>query len=85
VSYALPDDVEIFYVGTKINKTSKRIIVAILVTTVFEHTGTFINKDWRSQKNYKTVNLPQGNIFPMWYVFSLLFNIYLDANDRELL
>ncbi|MDR2779211.1 MAG: (2Fe-2S)-binding protein [Puniceicoccales bacterium] len=85
VSYALPDNVEIFYIGTENNKTSKRAAVTIPVTTVFENTGTFINKDWRLQKFYKAVNPPNGSIFPMWYIFSLLLNVYLGAAEKELL
>ncbi|MDR1890951.1 MAG: (2Fe-2S)-binding protein [Puniceicoccales bacterium] len=85
VPYALPDDVEIFYIGTENNKTSKRATIIIPVTTVFENTGTFINKDWRLQKFYKAINPPSDNIFPMWYVFSLLSNVYLGTTERELL
>jgi NADH-quinone oxidoreductase subunit G len=85
ISYTLPDDLKIFYIGTEHNKTSKRATVAIPVSTVFENTGTFINKDWRLQKFYKAVNSPNGNVFPMWYIFSLLLNTYLATSEKELL
>ncbi|MDR1173815.1 MAG: (2Fe-2S)-binding protein [Puniceicoccales bacterium] len=85
IPYVLPDGLEIFYIGTENNKTAKRATVIIPVATVFENTGTFINKDWRLQKFYKAVNPPNDNIFPMWYIFSLLLNIYLSASEKELL
>jgi NADH-quinone oxidoreductase subunit G len=85
IPYALPDDLKIFYIGTENNKTSKRATVTIPVTTVFENTGTFINRDWRLQKFFKAVNPPNGNIFPAWYIFSLLLNVYLEVSENELL
>ncbi|MDR2776813.1 MAG: (2Fe-2S)-binding protein [Puniceicoccales bacterium] len=85
ISYALPDDLQIFYIGTESNKTSERATVVIPVSTVFENTGTFINKNWRLQKFYKAVNSPNDNIFPMWYIFSLLLNTYLATSEKELL
>ncbi|MDR1528425.1 MAG: (2Fe-2S)-binding protein [Puniceicoccales bacterium] len=85
VSYALPDNLEIFYIGTENNKTSKRATVVIPASTVFENAGTFINRDWRLQKFYKAINPPNGNIFPMWYIFSLLLNTYLSTSEKELL
>jgi NADH-quinone oxidoreductase subunit G len=85
IPYVLPDDLRIFYIGTENNKTSKRATVTIPTTTVFENTGTFINRDWRLQKFYKAVNPPNDNIFPMWYIFSLLLNVYLEVSEKELL
>ncbi|MDR0742086.1 MAG: (2Fe-2S)-binding protein [Puniceicoccales bacterium] len=85
ISHALPDDLKIFYIGTENSETSKRAIVTIPVSTVFENTGTFINKDWRLQKFYKVINSPNGNIFPMWYIFSLLLNTFLSTSEKELI
>jgi hypothetical protein len=47
--------------------------------------GSFINRDWRLQKFYKAVNAPNANIFPMWYIFSLLRNVYANADGDRLL
>jgi NADH-quinone oxidoreductase subunit G len=85
VSYALPPDVEIFYVGTCDDKTAKRASVAIPTATIFERTGTFINRDWRLQKFHQAVNPPNKNIFPMWYVFSLLLNTYANFPENTML
>jgi NADH-quinone oxidoreductase subunit G len=83
VSYVFPEGVEILYVGTEINKTSLRASVMIPVTTVFESTGTFINKDWRLQKFHKAINAPNRTILPLWYVMSLLIDIYKDAKTND--
>jgi NADH-quinone oxidoreductase subunit G len=85
ISYAIPNSVEIFYIGTDENKTSKRATIVIPTATVLEYTGTFISRDWRLQKFHKAVNPPGQNIFPMWYIFSLLLNLYLDSASSQLL
>jgi NADH-quinone oxidoreductase subunit G len=84
MSYALPEGVEILYIGTEINKTSLRASIMIPVTTVFESTGTFINKDWRLQKFYKAINAPNKTIVPLWYVMSVLIDIYKDVKTNDI-
>ena len=84
VSYAMPDDVELFYIGTEYEKTAKRSSVAVPVTTVFENTGTFINRDWRLQKFFQAVNPPNAQILPMWYVFSIILNVYFGSEKNDL-
>ncbi|MDR1433097.1 MAG: (2Fe-2S)-binding protein [Puniceicoccales bacterium] len=85
VSRAIPGDVEIFYVGNEENETARRASVVIPTATVFESTGTFINKDWRLQKFHKAINPPNASIFPPWYIFSLLLNAYFNAEENDLL
>jgi NADH-quinone oxidoreductase subunit G len=84
ISKAIDDDVEIFYMGTEKNATARRASVVIPTTTVFESTGTFVNGDWRLQKFHRAVDAPNANIFPMWYIFSLLLNVYHDSADNGL-
>ncbi|MDR2737888.1 MAG: (2Fe-2S)-binding protein [Puniceicoccales bacterium] len=85
VSYAIPVDIEIFYIGTENEKTAKRATIAIPVATVFERTGTFINKDWRLQKFHQSINSPNGGVFPMWYVLSMLANVYTNFSENKML
>jgi NADH-quinone oxidoreductase subunit G len=85
ISREISDSVKIFYMGTQENETSKRAATIIPTATVFESTGTLVNDSWRLQKFYRAVNPPGKNIFPMWYIFSLLLNIYSDSNSKGLL
>jgi NADH-quinone oxidoreductase subunit G len=84
VSYAIPGDVEIYYIGTLHGKTSKRSVASIPIATHFEQTGTFVNRDYRLQKFYKAVSPPNDNIFPLWYVLSTLITAYFGKRDNEL-
>jgi NADH-quinone oxidoreductase subunit G len=84
LSYATPPDVEMFYIGTENDKAAKRAAIAIPSATIFETTGTFINKDWRLQRFHRAVNPPNKNIFPMWYIFSLLLNVYSGSSGSEM-
>jgi NADH-quinone oxidoreductase subunit G len=85
VSYAIPEDVEIFYIGTEDEKTSKRAVVSIPTATHFEQTGTFVNRDYRLQKFHVAISPPNDNIFPMWYVLSLLLMAHSGAKKNEFL
>ena len=83
ISYAIPPDLEIMYMGTDKNRTADRASITIPTTTVFEYTGTFINKDWRLQKFNRAVKTPNLNIFPMWYLFSLITAIYYSSDQAD--
>jgi NADH-quinone oxidoreductase subunit G len=85
VSVNAASGVDIFYIGTEMNATAKAASVIIPMATFFEYTGTFINRDWRLQKFHKAVNPPNANIFPLWYIFSLLLNSYIGTKSDTML
>lgn len=84
VSYVIPDDIKMFYIGTRYEKTAKRSIVNIPISTVFEKTGTFINKDWRLQKFYKAIKPPTNDVFPLWRILSFILDVYFTQDARFL-
>ena len=51
---------KIIYVGTHVNETSKMADVVLAGLTVFEKSGTFINRNFRLQKFFQAVPGPAG-------------------------
>jgi NADH-quinone oxidoreductase subunit G len=51
---------KIIYIGTHENETSKMADVVLPVLTVFEKSGTFINRNFRLQKFFQAVPGPAG-------------------------
>ena len=67
-------DVSVIYIGYKKNSTSSMANFVFPVRTVFERTGTFVNRDHILQKFFKAVNPPRKNIWECWAVLSLIMN-----------
>ncbi|MDR3274072.1 MAG: molybdopterin-dependent oxidoreductase [Puniceicoccales bacterium] len=79
------DDVSISYIGYKNNKTAKIANFVFPVKTLFERTGTFVNKDYILQKFFKAVPPPSKNVFECWEILSLLMNTYYYGEKADYL
>lgn len=79
------DDVNIIYIGYKKNRTANIANFVFPVVTVFERTGTFVNKDFILQKFFKAVNPPGKGVLECWEVLSLLLNTYFRGVEDEYL
>jgi hypothetical protein len=70
------DGIPITYVGYEKNRTSSIANFVFPVKTIFENTGTFINRDHLVQRFFKAIPPPAKNILECWEVLSLLMNTY---------
>jgi NADH-quinone oxidoreductase subunit G len=77
------DDVSIIYIGHENNRTAKIANFAFPVKTIFERTGTFVNRDYLLQKFFKAVPPPSEKIFECWEILALIGNTYYfgESND----
>ena len=76
------DNTKIIYVGYRANRTSDRADFVFPVATIFERTGTFINKDMILQKFYKAVETPRKVILDCWAILALFMHMCYQG-DRE--
>lgn len=76
------DNVKIIYIGYRKNRTSQVANFVFPVTTIFEKTGTFINKDYILQKFFKAINPPKKAILDCWGILSLLTNCCFQGEDK---
>jgi NADH dehydrogenase/NADH:ubiquinone oxidoreductase subunit G len=79
------DGVSITYIGYRNNHTAKISDFTFPVATIFERTGTFVNKDHVLQKFFKAVPPPSKNIFECWEILSLLMNTYHFGENADYL
>ncbi|MDR0679991.1 MAG: (2Fe-2S)-binding protein [Puniceicoccales bacterium] len=79
------DGVSITYIGYKNNKTAKIADFVFPTKTIFERTGTFVNKDYILQKFFKAVSPPSKKIFECWEILSLLMNTYYFGENADYL
>jgi NADH-quinone oxidoreductase subunit G len=68
------DNVSITYIGHENNRTAKVADFVFPVKTIFERTGTFVNKDYILQNFFKAVTPTSKSILEYWEILSLLMN-----------
>ncbi len=69
------DSINITYIGYRKNRTSNVANFVFPTTTIFDRTGTFVNRDFILQKFFKAINPPKKTILECWKILSLLTNI----------
>ncbi|MDR2435790.1 MAG: molybdopterin-dependent oxidoreductase [Puniceicoccales bacterium] len=79
------DGMSITYIGFGNNRTAKISDFTFPVATIFERTGTFVNKNHVLQKFFRAVPPPSKNIFECWEILSLLMNTYRFGESADYL
>ncbi|HCR36821.1 MAG TPA: ferredoxin [Opitutae bacterium] len=75
ITEALLRKVDIVYLGTQKNQTSRMAKVELPMLTVFEKSGTFINQAFRLQKFHQVVPGPAG-LLPDIHILSRLLGLF---------
>ncbi|MDR1255531.1 MAG: molybdopterin-dependent oxidoreductase [Puniceicoccales bacterium] len=68
--------IPITYIGHQNNKTARTADFVFPVKTIFERTGTFVNKDYILQKFFQAVPAPSKSILECWEILSLIMNTH---------
>jgi len=72
--------VNVLYLGTHVNETSKRALIEIPTLTAFEKSGSFINQQFRLQKFSQAIPGPAG-ILPDINVLTRIITLLMGSDD----